>query len=90
MDVVGLAVAGHIQGQAVVGLCLLYELVFEVEAGRQFEVLFVNAEGDEGKLRQRLAPIWSESLFSIEQDFGCLNSIDYYKDGNSVVRLLNG
>lgn len=31
-----------------------------------------------------------ESLFSIEQDFGCLNSIDYYADGNSVVRLLNG
>ncbi len=31
-----------------------------------------------------------ESLFSIEQDFGCLNSIDYYKDGNTVVRLLNG
>lgn len=31
-----------------------------------------------------------ESLFSIEQDFGCLNSIDYYEDGNSVVRLLNG
>jgi alpha-ribazole phosphatase/probable phosphoglycerate mutase len=31
-----------------------------------------------------------ESLFSIEQDFGCLNSIDYYDDGNSVVRLLNG
>ena len=29
-------------------------------------------------------------LFSIEQDFGCLNSIDYYADGNSVVRLLNG
>jgi alpha-ribazole phosphatase/probable phosphoglycerate mutase len=31
-----------------------------------------------------------ESLFSIEQDFGCLNCIDYYDDGNSVVRLLNG
>lgn len=31
-----------------------------------------------------------ESLFSLEQDFGCLNSIDYYADGNSVVRLLNG
>ncbi|PLX98133.1 MAG: alpha-ribazole phosphatase [Desulfuromonas sp.] len=31
-----------------------------------------------------------ESLFAIEQDFGCLNSIDYYEDGNSVVRLLNG
>jgi alpha-ribazole phosphatase/probable phosphoglycerate mutase len=31
-----------------------------------------------------------ESLFSIEQDFGCLNSVDYYADGNAVVRLLNG
>lgn len=31
-----------------------------------------------------------DALFSIEQDFGCLNSIDYYDDGNSVVRLLNG
>lgn len=31
-----------------------------------------------------------DSLFAIEQDFGCLNSIDYYADGNSVVRLLNG
>ena len=28
--------------------------------------------------------------FSIEQDFGCLNMIDYFHDGNAVVRLLNG
>ena len=28
--------------------------------------------------------------FSIEQDFGCMNIIDYIDDGHSVVRLLNG
>ena len=31
-----------------------------------------------------------EQVFSIEQDFGCLNIIDYFADGNSVVKLLNG
>jgi len=31
-----------------------------------------------------------DRAFSIEQDFGCLNIIDYFADGNSVVRLLNG
>lgn len=31
-----------------------------------------------------------KQAFSIEQDFGCLNVIDYFKDGNSVVKLLNG
>lgn len=30
------------------------------------------------------------SMFRIEQDFGCLNIIDYHPDGNPVVRLLNG
>jgi alpha-ribazole phosphatase/probable phosphoglycerate mutase len=29
-------------------------------------------------------------LFSIEQDFGCLNIIDYFADGQAVVKLLNG
>jgi alpha-ribazole phosphatase/probable phosphoglycerate mutase len=29
-------------------------------------------------------------VFSIEQDYGCLNVIDYFADGCSVVRLLNG
>ncbi len=29
-------------------------------------------------------------LFSVEQDYGCLNIIDYYDDGISVVKLLNG
>jgi len=31
-----------------------------------------------------------DRLFHIEQDFGCLNAIDYYPDGVSVVSLLNG
>ena len=31
-----------------------------------------------------------EQAFSIEQDYGCLNIIDYLDDGLSVVRLLNG
>jgi alpha-ribazole phosphatase len=31
-----------------------------------------------------------ERLFHIEQDFGCLNIIDHYPDGISVVKLLNG
>jgi alpha-ribazole phosphatase len=30
------------------------------------------------------------SMFRIEQEFGCLNIIDYYADGNPVVALLNG
>jgi len=28
-------------------------------------------------------------LFHLEQDFGCLNMIDYYADGQAVVKLLN-
>ncbi len=31
-----------------------------------------------------------EQLFNIEQDYGCLNLIDYYADGYRVVKLLNG
>lgn len=31
-----------------------------------------------------------ERAFSIEQDYGCLNIIDYDSDGEAVVRLLNG
>jgi alpha-ribazole phosphatase len=31
-----------------------------------------------------------DRLFHIEQAFGCLNVIDYFADGKSVVQLLNG
>ena len=30
------------------------------------------------------------SLFNVEQDYCCLNIIEYYIDGKSVVKLLNG
>lgn len=30
-----------------------------------------------------------EQAFSIEQDYGCLNIIDYFATGNAVIRLLN-
>lgn len=29
-------------------------------------------------------------MFNIEQNFGCLNIIDYYADGRATVKLLNG
>jgi alpha-ribazole phosphatase len=31
-----------------------------------------------------------DRLFHIEQNFGCLNIIDYYSDGIGMVKLLNG
>lgn len=31
-----------------------------------------------------------ENFFRIEQDYGCLNLIDYFSDGVKVVKLLNG
>lgn len=31
-----------------------------------------------------------ENFFRIEQDYGCLNVIDYFEDGVKVVKLLNG
>lgn len=31
-----------------------------------------------------------ENFFRIEQDYGCLNVIDYFEDGTPVVKLVNG
>ena len=31
-----------------------------------------------------------QQAFSIEQDYGCLNIIDYFDEGHALVRLLNG
>jgi len=31
-----------------------------------------------------------EQAFSIDQDYGCVNIVDYFADGRSVVKLLNG
>jgi alpha-ribazole phosphatase len=53
--------------------------VLVVAHGGVNRIILLNAVG---------APL--SSMFRIEQDYGCLNIIDYYADGNPVVKLLNG
>jgi alpha-ribazole phosphatase len=55
------------------------EDVLVVAHGGTNRVILLNAIG---------APL--SSLFKIEQDYCCINIIDYYTDGLSVVKLLNG
>ena len=55
------------------------EDVLVVAHGGANRVILLNAIG---------APL--SALFNIEQNFCCLNIIDYFQDGNRVVRLLNG
>lgn len=57
----------------------LGEEVLVVAHGGANRVILLNAIG---------APL--SALFNIEQNFCCLNIIDYFQDGNRVVRLLNG
>lgn len=54
------------------------EEVLVVAHGGTNRVILLNAIG---------APL--SSLFSIEQDYCCVNVIDYYTDGASVVKLMN-
>ena len=55
------------------------EEVLVVGHGGVNRVILLNAIG---------APL--SSLFTIEQNYCCLNIIDYYVDGKTVVKLLNG
>jgi alpha-ribazole phosphatase len=55
------------------------EEVLVVAHGGANRVILLNAIG---------APL--AALFNIEQHYCCLNIIDYYADGKSVVKLLNG
>lgn len=55
------------------------EEVLVVAHGGVNRVILLNAIG---------APL--SSLFAIEQTYCCLNIIDYFADGNAVVKLLNG
>lgn len=55
------------------------EEVLVVAHGGTNRVILLNAIG---------APL--SSLFSIEQTYCCMNIIDYYADGKTVVKLLNG
>lgn len=55
------------------------EEVLVVAHGGTNRVILLNAIG---------APL--SALFNVEQDYCCVNIIDYYTDGLSVVKLLNG
>ena len=55
------------------------EEVLVVAHGGANRVILLNAIG---------APL--ASLFNVEQNYCCLNIIDYYADGKTVVKLLNG
>ncbi|HEY6009070.1 MAG TPA: alpha-ribazole phosphatase [Geobacteraceae bacterium] len=55
------------------------EEVLVVAHGGANRVILLNAIG---------APL--SALFNIEQQYGCLNIVDYYADGRAVVKLLNG
>jgi alpha-ribazole phosphatase len=55
------------------------EEVLVVAHGGANRVVLLNAIG---------APL--SALFNIEQNYCCLNIIDYYEDGKTVVKLLNG
>ncbi len=55
------------------------EEVLVVAHGGSNRVILLNAIG---------APL--SALFSVGQDYCCLNIIDYYADGNKVVNLMNG
>jgi alpha-ribazole phosphatase len=55
------------------------ENVLVVAHGGANRVILLNAIG---------APL--SALFNIEQNYCCYNIIDYFADGNRVVRLLNG
>lgn len=55
------------------------EEILVVAHGGANRVILLNAIG---------APL--SALFAIEQNYCCLNIIDYYADGRAVVKLLNG
>lgn len=55
------------------------EEVLVVAHGGVNRIVLLNAIG---------APL--SGIFNIEQNYGCLNIIDYYSDGRATVKLLNG
>ena len=55
------------------------EEVLVVAHGGANRVILLNAIG---------APL--SALFNIEQNYACMNIIDYYADGQAVVKLMNG
>lgn len=60
-----------------------------VELHRGEEVLVVAHGGVNRIILLNAIGAPPSSMFRIEQEFGCLNIIDYYADGNPVVKLMN-
>jgi broad specificity phosphatase PhoE len=66
-------------------------VIERIVAGHRGEDVLVVAHGGANRvilLNAIGAPL--SALFNIEQNYCCYNIIDYFCDGNSVVKLLNG
>ena len=61
-----------------------------VERHRGEEVLVVAHGGVNRVILMDALGAPLSSLFSVEQSYCCMNLIDYYADGNRVVKLVNG
>jgi alpha-ribazole phosphatase len=61
-----------------------------VERHRGDDVLVVAHGGANRVILLDAAGAPLSSLFNIEQDYCCLNIIDYFADGKAVIKLLNG
>jgi alpha-ribazole phosphatase len=61
-----------------------------VERHRGEEVLVIAHGGVNRVILMDAIGAPASSMFSIEQRYCCLNVIDYYADGNAVVKLVNG
>jgi alpha-ribazole phosphatase len=61
-----------------------------IEENRGGEILLVGHGGVNRVILADAMKLDLHYIFRIDQDFGCLNIIDYYEDGVSVVKLLNG
>lgn len=61
-----------------------------VEQHKGEEVLVVGHGGVNRVILLNVIGAPLAGVFNIEQNYGCYNIIDYYTDGRSTVKLLNG
>lgn len=61
-----------------------------VERHRGQEILLVGHGGVNRVILLHAIGAPLANMFNIEQNYGCLNIIDYYPDGRATVKLLNG
>ncbi len=61
-----------------------------VERHRHRSVLVVAHSAVNRVILCRVLGLGPEHLFALDQDYGCLNVIDFFDDGRSLVKLLNG